>query len=362
VWVDARPLAVNSASRPAPEQSRRGAFARPLRAGVRHPCPRTAPPVRGLRPRRRAGAPGDGASRRPRASGPGRGGGPPPPTTPCHPSHDRPGRRSPSPWRRPAPGRRRPGAPCGSPPRRRPRPGRVAALIRGDGAIAGLAEHAELRPPRPRGGVEQPEDDRVVEGLPAGLDDVLRHPDGGPDDLPVGGVDQDPGDRAGALARIEHAHPVVGQVDGAEHGNRGPMAAAQRGVERVDRAVALGRGHNALGAHVHLDRGLGGHARGAGGPLRLLPVVGDDPEGLDGEEVRRPIRWPAQQQLERAVGHLEVVALVLERFSSSSTRRAPRRRARGRARPPSWPGRAPGHLRDDDAGAVARPSSGTTCS
>src|SRR5450432_354112 len=72
---------------------------------------------------------------------------------------------------------------------------------------------------RPRSGpVQQTDDDGVVQGLPTGLDDVLRDPDGGPGDRSVRGVDQDPGDRAGALTRAQDAHPVVGQMDRCEDG------------------------------------------------------------------------------------------------------------------------------------------------
>ena len=133
--------------------------------------------------------------------------------------------------------------------------------------------------------------------------------------LAVGGVDEDPGDRTGALARVEHPHPVVGQVDAIEGRELGPDGAAQRGVEGVDRAVALGGGDDPLPSDVDLHRGLGRHAEVGAlvvAVRRSVAVVGDDPEGLDREEVRRPSGGPPQQQLERAVGHLEVVALVLE--------------------------------------------------
>src|SRR3974390_1008896 len=46
--------------------------------------------------------------------------------------------------------------------------------------------------------------------------EVLGDRDGGPGALAVRRVDQDAGDRAGAPARVEHTHPVVGEVDGVE--------------------------------------------------------------------------------------------------------------------------------------------------
>ena len=89
---------------------------------------------------------------------------------------------------------------------------------------------------------------------------------------------------------------------------------AERRVERVDRAVALGGGHDAgacispgLG-DVHLDGGLGGDVTGR----RVgCEVVGDHAERLDLEPRLRPAPGPAHEQLERRVGDLEVVAVVL---------------------------------------------------
>ena len=98
---------------------------------------------------------------------------------------------------------------------------------------------------------------RLVQGLPARLDDVLRHPDGRPRPLPVGGVDQHPRDGTGALAGVEDADPVVGQVHPGQGRKVRPDGLAQGGVEGVDRTVALGRGHHPMFADVHLDRRFG---------------------------------------------------------------------------------------------------------
>ena len=61
--------------------------------------------------------------------------------------------------------------------------------------------------------------------------------------LAVGGVEQDARDRAGAVVLVEDPHLEVGQLDLGELrvllGDRD----AQRAVERVDGAVALGRAH-----------------------------------------------------------------------------------------------------------------------
>ena len=47
------------------------------------------------------------------------------------------------------------------------------------------------------------------------------------------------------------------------------------------------------------------------GAVRRIVVVGDHPERLDLEPVLLPTAGPAHQQLERRVGDLEVVAVVL---------------------------------------------------
>ena len=78
---------------------------------------------------------------------------------------------------------------------------------------------------------------------------------------------------------------------------------AQGAVEGVDRAVPFGGGDDALPIHYDLDGGLG---------EQRLPLVGDDPVGLEFEVRLAPARRVAEQQLQGAVGHLEVVALVLE--------------------------------------------------
>ena len=84
------------------------------------------------------------------------------------------------------------------------------------------------------------------------------------------------------------------------------MRLAQRRVQGVDRAVALGGADEALAADVDLDGGLH-HG------LAVLALLDDDAEALEAEQrlVRRQLR--AQQEVERGVGGLVVVALVLAR-------------------------------------------------
>ena len=57
---------------------------------------------------------------------------------------------------------------------------------------------------------------------------------------PVGGVEQDPGDRAGAVVGVEDPDLVVDQLDLGQVRMQLADRVAERAVERVDRAVALG--------------------------------------------------------------------------------------------------------------------------
>ena len=146
--------------------------------------------------------------------------------------------------------------------------------------------------------------DRVDEGFPAGLDDVLAHADAAPGVVAVAGVEQHPRDGAGALVLVEDAHLVVHELDVAQMRVLLRDGLAQRRVEGVDRAVALGGADDALAADVDLDGRL--HVG-----LAALALLDDHAEALEGEQrlVRRQL--VAQQQVERGVGRLVVVAAVL---------------------------------------------------
>ena len=121
----------------------------------------------------------------------------------------------------------------------------------------------------------------------------------------VGGVEQHARGRAGRLPLVEDADLVVDELDVAQVrqalADRGP----QRAVERVHRAVALGRAHEALGADPELDRRLGLDA-----PVGAL--LGDHAPGLEREQRLVVARLAPDQQLEGAVGGLELEAAVLE--------------------------------------------------
>ena len=101
--------------------------------------------------------------------------------------------------------------------------------------------------------------------------------------LAVGRVDDDP--RPGRRGRrpVEDADLVVDEVDPVELRVERPERLAERGVEGVHRAVAVGGGVEDLALHLHLDGRLGQQLA----PLALLDEDGevDDPERGD---VARP--------------------------------------------------------------------------
>src|SRR5271154_1476890 len=164
-----------------------------------------------------------------------------------------------------------------------------ASPVRGDGHLAGL--HAVLQ--------------RIDERIPGGGDHVLGDPDRAPHLLAVGGIDQDAGDRAGALRLIEDAHLEVDQLDVAQMRVDLTDRVTQRGVEGVHRAVALGRAHVALATEPDLDRGLGRD-------LAVGALLDEHAPGLEAEEGLIGAGLLAHKQLEGPVGGLELKALVLE--------------------------------------------------
>src|ERR1035437_5083482 len=102
---------------------------------------------------------------------------------------------------------------------------------------------------------------------------------------------------------MEHTYPVVNQVDVRQRGVARSDRAAQRSVEGVHRSITLGTGHDALIFHEHFDSGF---------RRSNQRVVGDDPVRLEVKETLFPSSRIAEQQLERSIRHLEVIALVFE--------------------------------------------------
>jgi hypothetical protein len=148
--------------------------------------------------------------------------------------------------------------------------------------------------------------ERVDQGVPGGLDDVVVDADGGPLPHPVGGVDEHPGGGAGAALPAEDADLVVGQRDAGQLRVPADQRLAQRVVQRVDRAVALGGADDPLAVHVHLDRRLADHDA-------VAPVLDGGPGSSPARTAARGVgQLGAQQQLEGGVGGLERPAVGLE--------------------------------------------------
>jgi hypothetical protein len=124
--------------------------------------------------------------------------------------------------------------------------------------------------------------------------------------MTVGGVDQHAGHRARAVGLIEDTDLEVDEVDVLQVRVYLADRVAQRPVQRVDRAIALGRSHVALASHPDLDRGLGGR-------VAVGVLLDDDPPGLEFEQrLIGFICLTADEQLERSVGRLELETGVLE--------------------------------------------------
>ena len=147
--------------------------------------------------------------------------------------------------------------------------------------------------------------ERVHQRLPAGLDDVLRHPDRAPCVVPVAGVEQHARDRAGALVLVEDPDLEVHQLDVAEVGVGLADGLPQRLVERVHGAVALRGAHEPLAVDPDLDGGLGLD------PV-LLALLDDHAPGLEPEQRLVVAGLPPDEQVERAVCGLQVITAMLE--------------------------------------------------
>ena len=147
--------------------------------------------------------------------------------------------------------------------------------------------------------------ERVGEGRRGRRDDVgvAAHRRPGPG--AVHRIDDDPGPGRGRRAAVEDAHLVVDQVDVVEPRVERAERLAQGGVERVDRAVAVGGGVERLAVDLDLDGRLGQQLAA----VALLDQAGvvDDPE-------RRGVvgGMAADEQLEARLGALERQPVRLE--------------------------------------------------
>src|SRR3972149_2796218 len=147
--------------------------------------------------------------------------------------------------------------------------------------------------------------DAVDQGLPGGFDEVVRDTDGPPLGFLVPGPYQDPY-RGTRPSRADDPDLVVEQL----HLGKFRVELLERlpdgVVHRVHRTVAERR--RMLDRSVDLDH----DGRLGDGRPRLRPLLVDHPESLELEErLVGPVR-PAHQDLERGLGRLELVSLVLE--------------------------------------------------
>src|SRR3954452_5642432 len=149
--------------------------------------------------------------------------------------------------------------------------------------------------------------ERVHEGVPAGLDDVLADADGAPGVRAVRGVEQHARHGARRLLLVEDADLVVDELDVGEVRIGLRDGRAQGGVKRVHGAVALGAPDVALAVHPDLDRRLRLHPP-------VLALLGDHAPGLEPEQRLVVAGLAPDQQVEGSVGGLEREAAVLERL------------------------------------------------
>ena len=159
--------------------------------------------------------------------------------------------------------------------------------------------------------------------------------------------------RAGAVRLVEDADLVVDELDVGQVRVDLADRVAQRAVERVDRAVALGGADVALAVDPDLDRRLGLD-------LAVGALLDDHAPGLEPEERLVVAGLAAQEQLERAVGGLELVAARARAALTRSTIRV------AASSSTSMPGRlgllgdrpAAGELGDEHARARCRRAPG----
>jgi len=161
------------------------------------------------------------------------------------------------------------------------------------------------------------------------------------------------------LAGVDDPHAVVRQVDGAEDGVVGADRLAEGGVERVDRAVALGGGHQpsrptctltvaSVVARTAAVR-TSSSASPSGGVTWSVITRKDSTSKKSGTHPVAAARATPRSRRPPRSGSPRARGASTGRGRG----RAPRRRARCRARRPSWRAWSARHLRDHHARPVA---------
>src|SRR3990172_2614989 len=163
-----------------------------------------------------------------------------------------------------------------------------------------LVAPPELGPGLPDGVLEA-----VGEGRRGGRDDVRVRAHRGPFACAVRGLDRHPRPGAGGGVGIEDPDLVVVEVDGVEDRVERAERLPEGGIQRVHRAVAIGRRVEDLAVNLDLDGGLGPEVAG----IALLDEAGvvEDPEGRRITSLVAP-----DEELEARLRALELQALVLE--------------------------------------------------
>src|SRR4051812_9715451 len=171
---------------------------------------------------------------------------------------------------------------------------------RGPSREVAFVPAAELRAGFPDGVLQRVGECRRRRG-----DDVRVAAHRGPGTRAVHRVDDHSRPSGGRRPAVEDADLVVDEMDLVEARGEGRQCLAQRRVECVDRAVAIGSGMQDLAFDLDLDGRLGQQLA----PVTLLDEAGvvDDPERRD---VVRTV--PSDEQLEARLGTLEREAVRLE--------------------------------------------------
>src|SRR6185503_11039675 len=149
---------------------------------------------------------------------------------------------------------------------------------------------------------------RVHQGLPGGLDDVVGDADRAPGLVAVARGDEHPCLGRGAFGLLEDAHLVVEELHAAEVWIELFQRLAESVVESVDGAVTRRRRVLQDPLHPHPHGGLGDR--------RLIGVLllDDDPIRLEREVGPVTAERALHQELERRLRALELESLVLERL------------------------------------------------
>ena len=127
-------------------------------------------------------------------------------------------------------------------------------------------------------------------------------------DVPSLDSNQDPGPRRGADRRVDNPHLVIRQTDGLQIRIESHQRGTERSIERVDRAVSLGNRVGPFAADMNLDRRFTDRRLSFRAHRHVVRV--------DVKRRRLLFERPPDQQRQRPVGRLELVALVLERLDA----------------------------------------------